>query len=126
MKKKTKRIATEAGAGILTAAALAAAGAYLLSSKRQRAKMKAWAVKARHEVAKNVRTARRMGEREYKRVVDRATKHYGSLHDVNAREVVRVAQDMKAEWSRLQKNAKVLMKIARGKRSSRKARRRKK
>lgn len=113
--KKMRRAAMEAGAGVLTAAALAAAGAYLLSSKSQRRRAKLWAKKAQRAVAKDVKKARRMSEAEYKRVVDRAAKRYGSLHNVNTREAMKVARDMKAEWKRLQKDAKVLAKMAQGK-----------
>ena len=109
--KKTKRVAMEVGAGVLTAAALAAAGAYLLSDKKRRAKAKSWVTKARREVAKNVKIARRMGEAEYKRVVDQATKRYGSLHKVNVAEVMKTARDLKAEWKRMQKDAKVIAKM---------------
>ena len=111
MSKKTKRMAMEVGAGVLTAAALAAAGAYLLSDKKRRAKAKAWVMKARHEVAKNMKTARRMGEAEYKRAVDRATKRYGSLHKVNMAEVMKTARDLKAEWQRMKKDARVIAKM---------------
>ena len=135
MAKKSNNMATKAGAGVLTAAALVAAAAYLLSSKKQRATAKAWAVKARKEVVKNVRSARRMGEKEYHRVVTRATKRYAGLHNVNAAEVAKVTHDMKDEWKRLRKDAKVLAKMAgakkaakpkkvcRTKKSSRKSRR---
>ncbi len=118
--KRTKKVAMEVGAGVLTAAALAAAAAYLLSSKKQRARAKAWATKARREVARNVRTARRMGEAEYKRIVDRATKRYGSLHDVNVAEIMKTAQDLKAEWKQIQKKTQVIAKMARKKKPARK------
>lgn len=110
--KKTKRVAIGVGAGVLTAAALAAAAGYLLSSKQQRAKVKAWAVKARREVAKNVRVAKRMGEKEYRRVVDQAVKRYGSMNKVNTAEILKTAGEMKAEWQRLRKNAEVIAKMA--------------
>ncbi|MGC9968867.1 MAG: hypothetical protein ABSC29_04040 [Minisyncoccia bacterium] len=124
MSKKTKRMATEIGAGVLTAAALAAAGAYLLSDKKRRAKAKAWAVKARREVAKNVKTARRMGEAEYKRVVERATKRYGSLHKVNVAEVMRTARDLKAEWQRMKKDARIIAKMMPKRKPARRAKKR--
>lgn len=109
--KKTKRMAMEVGAGVLTAAALAAAGAYLLSNKQHRAKAKTWVVKTRREVAKNVKTARRMGEKEYRRVVDRATRHYGALHKADMAEIMKTARGMKTEWKRIQKDAKVIAKM---------------
>ncbi len=111
MKKRTRRMAMEAGAGVLTAAALTAAAAYLLSNKKQRTRAKAWVVKARKEVAKNVKKARRMGEKDYHRVVARATKRYAGLHNVNTAELIKVTCDMKDEWKRLQKDAKVLAKM---------------
>ncbi len=112
----------EVGAGVLTAAALAAAGAYLLSTKGQRAKAKAWAVKARKEVAANVRRARTMSQAEYKRVVDQAMKRYGSLSNANKAELLRAAQDMKSEWQNIKKNAHVIAKMAQGKKPAKKKR----
>lgn len=110
--KKTRNIAIRAGAGVLTAAALAGAAAYLLSDKQQRTKMKAWVVKAKKEIARNVKVAKRLSGAEYKRIVDRAAKRYGSLHNVNAAEVMKAAQEMKTEWQRIQKEAKKMAKKA--------------
>ena len=122
-KKKSNNMAMKAGAGILTAAALGAAAAYLLSSKKQKAAAKAWAVKAREEVAKRMKTARRIGEKEYHRVVAQATTHYAKLHDVSAPEVAKVARDMKDEWKRLQSNAMKLAKMTGVKKAAKPARR---
>ena len=96
----------EVGAGVLTAAALAGAAAYVLSDKKRTAKAKAWAVKARKEIVKNVKTAKKIGEKEYARMVDKAAKRYGSLHKVGAAELLKVAKDMKGEWKRIQAQAK--------------------
>lgn len=104
----------KAGAGVLAAAALAAAGAYLLSNKTRRRKIKAWAKKAQHEIAKKVKVASKMGEAEYKHIVEQVVKRYGSLHKVNAREVAQAAQELKGEWQRIRKNAKVIAAMARG------------
>ncbi len=114
-KKAARNFAVKAGAGVLAAAALAAAGAYLLSDKTRQRKLKAWAAKAKQEVAKHLKTASRMGEAEYKRIVDRAVKRYGGLHKVNSREVARAAQELKEEWQRIRKDAKVLAAMAHGK-----------
>ncbi len=123
MTKKVRRMAVEAGVGVLTAAALAAAGAYLLSSKSQRRKAKAWAMKARREVAKNVKMARRMGEKEYARVVDRAARRYAALHGVSSVEWKKAAKDLKTEWSRIERDAKVIAKRMQTRRPARKSRR---
>ncbi len=123
MKKRMRKMAMEAGAGVLTAAALAAAAAYLLSDKKQRTRAKAWVARARKEVAKNVRKAHRMGKKEYHRAVTRAMKRYAGLHNVNAAELVKATRDMKDEWKRLRKDAKVLAKMvsAKGAKSAKEA-----
>jgi gas vesicle protein len=97
------------GAGILTAAALAGAAAYLLSGKegeKRRAKMKTWAVKAQKDVAQKVKMARQMGEAQYKNLVDEAVKRYGSLEKVNIKELMQVAQEMKGDWKNFQRHVK--------------------
>jgi hypothetical protein len=105
-KAAMRKIALEAGAGILTAAALTAGAAYLLSDKKRQAKAKAWAQKTRREVAANVRRARKLSETEYKRIVDTAVKRYGGLSTANKAELTKVSQDLKNEWQRLQRMAK--------------------
>lgn len=93
--------------GAITAAILAAsAGAYLLADKRNKEKVKSWARKARVEVARKAKAAKRLGEAQYKTIVDRAVKRYGSLDNVNARELVAVARDLKARWDAIQKDAR--------------------
>jgi uncharacterized protein YpuA (DUF1002 family) len=116
MKNKAKRMAVGVGAGILTAAALAAAGAYVLSDKKTQAKAKAWAVKAKQEVAKKVRQAKQLSEGEYKHMVDEAMKRYGLMHNVSTAEVVKFAKDVKNEWGRIQDHAEKIAKAAQGKR----------
>jgi hypothetical protein len=103
MKKRIRRIAQEMGAGVLTAAALAAVATYLLSNKKQKAKMKTWAVNAKKEVVKRVKQAKRLSEGEYKHIVDQAMKRYGSLNKVDRAEIARIARDMKGEWRRIKK-----------------------
>ncbi len=121
MKKKTQRTVVGVGAGVLTAAALAAAGAYLLSDKKRRTKAKAWVTKTRREVAKHVKTARRMGEKEYHRVVDQAAKHIGAVHEVDMAEIAKAARDIRGEWKNIQKDAKVLATMMPKKKPARRA-----
>lgn len=108
MKQSTKR-AAEIGAGVVTAAALAAAAAYWISektTKEQRTKAKAWVEKARKEIARHAATARHFGEGEYKRIVDKTIKKYGSLEDVSVSDIIKTARDLKSEWKRIQARAK--------------------
>jgi len=104
MKKNTK-VALGVGAGVLTAA-LVAAGVYVLSDKKRTAKAKAWVLKARKEIVKNIKAAKQMGEKEYARIVDQATKRIGSLNNVSAAELVKVAKVLKAEWKHIKSEAK--------------------
>ena len=97
--------------GAITAAVLAAsAGAYLLSDKKRQAKMKAWAKKARIEVAKKAKMAKKLGKQEYVAIVDQVMKHYGSLENVSAGDLVAAGKELKAQWEAIQKQAKTMMK----------------
>ena len=99
------------GAGILTAAALAGAAAYLLSGKKGKARrtnMKAWAVKAQKEIARKVKESKHLGEAQYKTIVDEAVRRYGSLEKVNVQELVAVAKDLKGDWEQFQGHAKAM------------------
>jgi hypothetical protein len=115
MKKKTKRLAAEVGAGVLTAAALAGAAAYFLSQtkagKKSRAQAKAWIAKAKQEVVRNVRAARKMTQADYMRLADMAAKRYGSLEKASAPEILKAAREMKAEWKNIRNHAE---KVAKG------------
>jgi hypothetical protein len=111
--KKNTHLGAELGAGAVAAAALALAGGYVLwerMGKERQAKVKTWAVQARKESVRKLALARSMSEAEYKRIVDQAVKHYGSLAKINKPELTKAATDMKAEWKRIQAQAKLLAK----------------
>jgi predicted RNA-binding protein len=97
--------------GVLTAAAIAAAaGAYLLSDKKTKTKAKAWAAQARKEVVKNMKTAKKLGEKEYGRMVEQAVKHYGSMEKITAADVMAAGKELKGEWKKIQAEAKKMAK----------------
>ncbi len=111
--KKSNRHVAEIGAGVVTAAALAAAAAYWLSektTKQQRTKAKAWIAKARQEIARHAATARHFGEGEYKKIVDQTLKKYGSIEDVSVADIIKTGRELKAEWKRIQLHAKKAVK----------------
>jgi hypothetical protein len=117
MKKKSNRAMRIGTGAAVTAAILAvAAGAYLLSEtpggKRTKAKVKKFAVQARKEVAKRAKTARALGEKEYKRIVDQVTKKYGSLEEVGADDLIAIARELKGEWNNIKKSAQTMAKRA--------------
>jgi hypothetical protein len=114
IKKKVDNTARNVGiGGAITAAALAAAaGAYLLADKKTKTKAKAWVSKAKIEVAKHAKTAKKLGEKEYKALVDQAVKKYGSLENITAGDVMKAAMDLKGDWKRIQEHAHTFAKSA--------------
>ncbi len=102
--------------GAITAALLAAsAGAYLLSEKKDRTRVKEWAKKARKEVALKAKKAERLGKAGYGAIVDQVLSRYGSLEDVSARDLAAAGRELKSHWSAIEKHA---MKLARAKAAS--------
>jgi hypothetical protein len=97
--------------GALTAATLAAAaGAYLLSDKKTKTKAKKWVAEARKEIVKNAKVARKLGEKEYARIVDEAMKHHAALENLTAADVIKEGKMLKAEWEKIQAEAKKIAK----------------
>jgi hypothetical protein len=110
VKKGGSAKAWEIGSAITAATLAAAAGAYLLSDKKTKAKAKKWAMEARKEVVKNVKIARKLGEKEYGRMVDEAMKHHAALENMTAGDVIREAKALKAQWKQIQAEAKKMAK----------------
>jgi hypothetical protein len=111
-KTKSHNKAIGIGAGAFAAALAVAAGTYLLSGekgKARRAKVKAWAVKARKEVARNVKTAKHLGEGEYKVLVQKAMQHYGQLENMTGAEIALAARDLMSEWKAINARAKKIV-----------------
>jgi predicted RND superfamily exporter protein len=97
--------------GALTAATLAAAaGAYLLSNKKTKAKAKKWATEARKEIVKNTKMAKKLGEKEYAHIVDETLKHHAALENLTAADVIKEGKALKAEWKKIQAEAKKMAK----------------
>lgn len=108
-KKSGNARAWEIG-GALTAATIAAAGAYLLSDKKTKAKAKKWVAAARKEVVKNAKVAKKLGEKEYGRLVEQAVKRYGSLEKMSAADIVAAGKELKGEWKKIHAEAKKMAK----------------
>ncbi len=110
IKKAGSAKAWEIGGAITAATLAAAAGAYLLSDKKTKAKTKKWAMEARKEVIKNVKMAKKLGEKEYGRVVDEAMKHHAALENLTAADVIKEGKALKAEWKKIEAEAKKMAK----------------
>jgi hypothetical protein len=65
---------------------------------------------ARKEVVKNVKIARKLGEKEYGRMVDEAMKHHAALENLTAGDVIREGKMLKAQWKQIQVEAKKMAK----------------
>ena len=110
VKKKSNARAWEIGGAITAATIAATAGAYMLSDKKTKAKAKKWVASARKEVIKHAKVAKKLGEKEYGRIVDQAVKHYGSLEKLTAADIVSAGKELKGEWKKIQAEAKKMAK----------------
>lgn len=123
--KKTKSTAhtdlskaQKVGLGVgLTAAAVAAAGAYFLygskSATQNRKKVKGWMLKAKGEVLEGLEKAKAITEDEYRALVETASAAYGTVKSATAGEVKDFKREMQNHWMDLQKN-KAVKKIMNG------------
>ena len=109
MKKETKRkIITGVEIGTATAAAAGiAAGIYLLSGKhgaKNRKKLKGWAIKARKEIAYELKRLKKIDQKAYETIIHGVAKRYKSLKDVSPQEVEKTAKQLKGDWKRMHKH----------------------
>lgn len=111
-KKGNSALGWEIGGAITAATIAAAAGAYLLSDKKTKTKAKKWVVATRKEVVKNAKVAKKLGEKEYGKMVDQAIKRYGSLEKITAADAIKAGKELKAEWKKIQAEAKKMAKNA--------------
>jgi hypothetical protein len=109
-KKGGNAMAWEIGGAITAATIAAAAGAYLLSDKKTKAKAKKWAMEARKEIVKNAKVAKKLGEKEYARIVDEAMKHRASLENLTAADIIKEGKELKSQWKKIQAEAKKMAK----------------
>ncbi len=114
----TKKLSSgeKVGLGIgLTAAAVAAAGAYFLygskKSAQNRKKVKGWTLKAKGEILETLEKAEQITETEYDKLVETATKAYGTVERATKGELKDFKSEMLQHWTDLQKN-KAVKKIA--------------
>jgi hypothetical protein len=110
VKKANNTRGWEIGGAITAATLAAAAGAYLLSDKKTKAKAKKWAIEVRKEVVKNAKIAKQLGEKEYGRMVDEAIKRHAAFENLTAADVIKEGKALKAEWKKIQAEAKKMAK----------------
>jgi hypothetical protein len=109
--------AAKVGFGIgLTAAAVAAAGAYFLvgskNATQNRKKVKGWTLKAKGEVLEALEKAEEITAEEYGELVETATKAYGTVREASKGEMKDFKNEMLEHWNKLQKNKAVKKVVA--------------
>jgi hypothetical protein len=106
-KKSAKKSESEynqtfaAGVG-LTAAAVAAAGAYFLYGSKEadknRKTVKSWALKAKAEVLEQMEEAKKMSREEYEDMVHAVAGAYAGAKGATKKDIVEFASEMKDHW----------------------------
>lgn len=104
----SKGQAAAVGVG-LTAAAVAAAGAYFLygskNAPKNRKVVKSWALKAKGEVLEALEKAEAMTEKEYKSLVDVIAGTYALVQGATKGEISDFKKEMKEHWAKIEKSA---------------------
>jgi len=110
--KKRMNISAGAKMGVgasLTAAAVAAAGAYFLygskNAAKNRKKVAGWVEDAKKEVMKGLEKAKTMSEEEYKELVEKVSHAHGELSKISKADLVKFQKEMKDGWKVIAKNA---------------------
>jgi hypothetical protein len=104
-KKKSNAKAWEIGGAVTAAAIAAAAGAYLLSDRKTKAKAKKWVMDARKEVVRHAKAAKKLSEKEYATMVDQAIKRYGSVNKMTTADIIAAGQELKGQWKKIHAEA---------------------
>jgi histone H1/5 len=112
-KKQDKQLSTtekfEIGVG-LTAAAVAAAGAYFLygskNAAKNRKKVKSWALKAKADVLERLEDAKEMTEAEYKELVEAVAGAYAGVKSATKGDIKEFKSEMMDHWKSIEKVAK--------------------
>lgn len=101
-KNNKKKI--ELGLGLLAATI---AGAFFLygtkAGKKERTKIKGWAVKAKGEVLEKLEKMAHLDEKKYKQIVDTVSKKYLAVKSISNKEVEDFSKDLKRHWVHIEK-----------------------
>jgi hypothetical protein len=107
--KKDLSTGAKMGIGIgLTAAAVAAAGAYFLvgskNAVQNRKKVKGWTLKAKGEVLEALEKAQEITAEEYNDLVTAAVGAYGTVKEASKGEIKDFKDEMLQHWKKLEKS----------------------
>jgi hypothetical protein len=110
--KKDMSVSQKVGLGVgLTAAAVAAAGAFFLygskNASANRKKVKSWTLKAKGEVLEALEKAEHISKDEYLALVNTISGAYATLQQASAGEVRDFKKEMTEHWQKIEKSAAV-------------------
>ena len=119
-KKNTDKKVSSAqklGVGVgLTAAAVAAAGAYFLygskNASKNRKTVKSWMLKAKAEVLETLEDAKEMTEAEYKELIAGVAGAYAGLQNATKVDIKEFKKEMLDHWKAIEKSARPKQKAA--------------
>lgn len=98
------------GAGIVAAGVAAAAAGYYFyaskSAKKHRKIAATWAGDMKNEVLKEAKRLKKTSPEAFAAVVDRVARTYQAARNIDVKEVKRAANELKANWDVLQREAK--------------------
>lgn len=93
----------------LTAAAVAAAGAYFLAGSKNAAKnrkvVKSWVLKAKAEVLEGLEKAQQMSQAEYEALVETVGTAYAQAQAVSKADISGFKKEMKDQWQKIARSA---------------------
>ncbi len=93
----------------LTAAAVAAAGAYFLAGSKNAAKnrkiVKSWMLKAKAEVLEGLEKAEQMSQAEYEALIEQVGAAYAGLESASKTDIAGFKKEMKEHWQKIAKSA---------------------
>lgn len=108
-----KELSTNEKVGIgvgLTAAAVAAAGAYFLygskSAAKNRRTVRSWMLKAKAEVLEQLENAKEMSREEYEELIATVAGTYAEYKDTKKVDVKAFVEEMTDHWKKIEKEAK--------------------
>jgi hypothetical protein len=116
-KKQEMTAADKIGVGVgLTAAAVAAAGAYFLygskSAAKNRKAVKSWMLKAKAEVLEKLEDAKEMSQEEYEELIKAVAGTYAELKSASRPEIKQFKEEMLEHWRAIERVAKPKKKAA--------------
>jgi len=113
VKQKVQDMSTEQKIGVgvgLTAAAVAAAGAYFLygseKAAQNRKTVKSWALRAKAEVLEKLEDAKEMTATEYEELIATVAGTYSGVKGATKKDLKEFAAEMQDHWKKIEKVGK--------------------